>query len=167
MTNACTQNTDRECKEEDCCLKEIPIATPSVWNFVCHVDYSKRLKDLGIETPPLFYYVRWLDYICDIRDYGIMYHRDFFDSEKGKRVIPDNCEVYNAYTSGELDLLLPECIPNEGDLQIWNYMPNRKRTWGVEYSGMDHPYFMDKNGANARAKMLIYLAEKGLLPHER
>lgn len=122
---------------------------------VVSLELAKKMKELGFPQQSLFWH--WED------THGEKMYRGLHNSQ------PHNPKggwtTYSAYTVGELGDMLPKkCPEHDGNLQI---IPSFNGGWLVGYG--DHMNFNgchvedDKTEADARAKMLIYLVEKGLL----
>ena len=138
---------------------------------VCSLEYAKKLRNLEWEKESIFYwhwYKKNRDYErieCDLMTSKIA----DFDDGKWKFI------CYPAFTVAELGEMLPDCV-NASKLF------NNKNTTLMDLNGhfiksskKDDEYkiyidgltkvtiFFSKNEANARAKMLIYLLENGLI----
>lgn len=123
---------------------------------VCSLKYAKKLKKLGVPQESLFEW--WLN------DFGewVLEYAELLPS---KDIEPER--YCSAFTVAELGELLPFCKDEEkwlpfktdvGDWLVWEHFNGL-----YDESGN---YMREKNEANARAKMLIYLKENGsLLEH--
>lgn len=131
---------------------------------VCSLEYAKKLKELGIAQSSLFYWVKpksWERH-RDPPEFTIEYIH-WFDELQEPLSLKDY-ETYSAFTVAELGELLPECIPYEGDLMMWNNMNFQdQRYFGIEYTGSGLESFTAETEANVRAMMLIYLYEQGIV----
>jgi hypothetical protein len=113
---------------------------------VCALEYAKKLKEFGVNQDSLFYWSKWI--------------------EKYEVVMPmmgRNEDYISAFIASEIINLLPECIPNEGDLMMWNYMEGDVRIYGVDYCGSGYEAHKDIKFVDALAKQLIYLIENKLV----
>jgi len=125
-------------------------------NQVCSLELSKRLKELGVKQVSLFYWFflngKW--YVSD-------------KDREGYR------EMVSAFTVAELGEMLPNYVSTSNcgggrHSERVDYLvcenQNAREAWirgtRKEYICTD---FRDKNEANARAKMLIYLLENELI----
>lgn len=105
---------------------------------VCSLESSKRLKELGLQQESLFYW-SW-DKCTDT--YNLVYVEDLkkcFES--------DDFDEYSAYTVAELGVLIPHYGRTDKDRNYWLNL-------------------QDLPEAEARAKMLIYVLENGLINKE-
>ena len=119
---------------------------------VCSLGLAKRLKELGVKQESYFFYEWYSD-----------------DSHR----LTCKCEwihvqttKISAFTSAELGEMLPDFIIKDG---CDCYIKSQKK--GDEYKiyidGLVKvSIFFDKNEADARAKMLIYLIENGLIKEQ-
>lgn len=122
---------------------------------VVSLELAKRLKELGVKQKSLFVW-EYYDEQC----HGIKY--------MPYAIVPDNYnkfKLYSAFTVAELGEMLPSTLTWEdgtyslqqdfyadGSFNIYYY--------GNQYSPID---FTAETEADARALMVIYLIEKGLL----
>lgn len=124
---------------------------------VCSLDLAKKLKELGVKQESLWWW--HLNAIDEPSEYIVA--NQFTLDKSG---IKAHC---SAFTVAELGEMLPghisdkdscACLEiNRGDNE------NGKPIWGISYSTDDDELFIDASEANARAKMLIHLIEKGLV----
>lgn len=129
---------------------------------VCNLELSKRLKELGVMQESLFYWVNWQeDKHKIIQGAPIGWH---IENHSHK-----DCPVVSAFTVAELGEMLPWGIeggnPPYTTLKI---LKLQNRGWIVLYKnkgGVLHQDGADTE-ADARAKMLIYLVENGMLSLE-
>lgn len=131
-------------------------------NQLTNLEISKKLKELNCKQDSLFYWTKKINF-----DWAIAYkywrphanelvymdeHSEMCPKEKLTRCIP-------AYTVAELEDLLPEGV----HITIYDNLIRVGAGHifsGTKVYGYD---FEDKNGANARGKMLIYLLENNLI----
>lgn len=112
---------------------------------VCSLEYAKRLKELGVKQESIFV---WEYYNEEF--YGVNF--------LPLAIIPnnfDNFENYSAFTVAELCEILPA--------KHLNFYKNES---GYIFSLFGEPNTIDKNIANAAAKMLIQLLENGMIENE-
>lgn len=110
-------------------------------------EYAKRLKELGVKQNGYFCWFRLLE-------------KSTYDlSEQWQIDDLDRFEEISAFTVAELVNILPECVPQEGDLMMWNYMEGDQRTYGVDYAASGWPVHYGIKFADALAKQLIWLIE--------
>lgn len=117
---------------------------------VCYLDLAKRLKELGIKQESLFV---WNDYSRTYIGSGweIDYRREC------------NGDGPAAFTVAELGEMLPYYVEvnNSGTYGQLRIEKDGTGGWCVEY--FDGEKFFENTEANARAKMLIHLIEKGIV----
>lgn len=120
---------------------------------VCSLGLAKRLKELGVRQESVFY---WNEYQVSKDPKKWKYHLQpdfrekrstsaFTVAELGEMVIKDSNVEWNLY-----------CSPKTGKWIIYS-----AGTPG--YHAPDLPQFVSDTEADARAKMLIHLIEKGIL----
>jgi hypothetical protein len=116
---------------------------------VCSLELSKRLKELGVKQESLFWYTCFMNGTADI----------YFQYDR-KHIPPALC---SAFTVAELGELMPIGYRTHKEYYTWYVTTNHC----LRCDNEDF-FIMDKNEADARAKMLIYLLENGLmeLPNE-
>lgn len=126
---------------------------------VCSLEYARKLKELGVKQESLWYW-------C---------------SDTGEMTFSKNCEPYkkakcgqhlSRFTVAELGEMLPEYIVYKTEFKAGKRKEIKAR---LEYqknclSYQDNTeivvqFFDATTEANARAKMLIYLLENGLIKH--
>lgn len=139
---------------------------------VCSLELARKLRGLGVKQESLFDWVGNSVFPTDRIDFHLEYGDHNYDI------------YYAAFTVAELGEMLPEYeewmtagttdYPPEGDssgIQTYHWKCNG--LWNSEISsdtfidGFDFyevGVFKDKNEADARAKMLIYLLENKLTP---
>lgn len=127
---------------------------------VCSLELAKRLRELGVEQESLHYW------------------RKFFDgwSVCGEPLPPPGIyspeKVISAFTVAELGEMLPVVL-DKNEKGLWLRMwkdASKHGAFGIEYVNDEvkhisgaYPRERADTEADARAKMLIYLAEKKLL----
>lgn len=107
---------------------------------VCSLELSKRLKELGVKQESLFCWTTELDL-------------EFLPTRLRN---PNICVA--AFTVAELGEMLPERHRTHKEKDCWYVTTHHC----LRCDGHDH-LWSDKNEANARAKMLIYLIENKLM----
>jgi hypothetical protein len=114
---------------------------------VCSLEVAKKLHELGLEQKSLFY---WLN----------------GDIVQGYGICAKISKVYSAFTVAELGEMLPASI-----LEFYHFETSKyiAQDYFFRYSGGYYNLegytkieFIDKNEANLRAKILIYLLENKL-----
>jgi hypothetical protein len=137
---------------------------------VCSLDLAKRLKELGVKQESLFYHCLNVKTFSekDIEPHLIA-------------MVRSGSEYYSAFSVAELGFLLPNKIVIENNgiyrLKMNKYMFIWALTYKCTFSNIISScdlYFplilikniLDKNEANCRARMLIYLIENGLVKAE-
>ena len=108
-------------------------------NQVCSLEHAKRLKELGVKQESLWWWTRLDD------------SKDFILMSVVNSCAPRIHEGISAFTVAELGEMLPmskvdSCKPN--------------KVWVVDYNILTKTCKADTE-ANARAKMLIWLLERG------
>lgn len=125
---------------------------------VTSLELSKKLKQLGVKQESIFV---WEYY--DDQCHGIKY--------LPYSVIPDiynKFQIYSAFTVSELGNILPKTLKdNLGDVFELHCCFDPKGGCYVFYvidgEHIEHESKCDYSEANARAKMLIYLIENGMV----
>jgi len=114
---------------------------------VCSLELSKKLKKLGVKQESLF----WWEEV-------VMPRATFAELVSTKSEGTANMNHYPAYTVAELGEMLPKLTETtRGVMNDWRWRCEVKDEKSyVTASGAD-------TEADARAKMLIYLLENGLL----
>lgn len=119
---------------------------------VCSLDLAKKLKELGVKQESQFWWVHssWVG--AEGEPWELGYQGDFPGAGTQE-------EDYSAFTVAELGEMLPR-----GAFSVFNISSNR---WDCEYQAptIIRPRIWDKGNteADARAKMLVYLIEQGLV----
>jgi len=126
---------------------------------VVNLELAQKLKELGVEQESLFYYVR-----LDLKHWEIEqgveeYSLDYIPNKTNK--ITD----ISAFTVAELGEMLPNKIIVSVGCEYDLFIGILGLCWQIMYSRHDGTYYetTDKNEANARAEMLIYLLENKLI----
>ena len=126
---------------------------------VCNLELAQKLKELGVPQESLWV---WLPYLED-------------DESTRWEIERRRHGLYGpvaAFTVAELGEMLPPTLGLDFDIELYVY--DHPRTYDIvacDYKGEDgamrtHFTARDKNEANARAKMLIYLLENKLSTSE-
>ncbi len=122
---------------------------------ICTIELAKQLKRLGARQDSLFYYY-------DLTYDGIQLH---YKIGKWNEPFPPaqitgaEKELVSAFTTAELGEMLPEIAPINSSSDWWSSRENGE--WKCQYR---YNILQKANTeANARAKMLIYLIEAGLI----
>ena len=124
---------------------------------VCSLNLAKRLKELNVKQESLFY---WVNQVA-MKDAETIWFPDDPKDLKPYR-------HYSAFTVAELGELLPERIVFE-DFPAWPIFANHLNGVGGKYlcayrrDGKQVILFQGETEADCRAKMLIYLIEKGIV----
>lgn len=122
---------------------------------VCSLESAKRLKELGFSQESLFYWVK--NNQLDDRFFEVMYIAPWNDKSQ------DFVHI-SAYTGAELGELLPWMY--EENVRLYR---SNDQEWRIAI--ISGKVISSNEGFNtedeARAKMLIYLAENGLIGKEK
>jgi hypothetical protein len=137
-------------------------------NQVCSLEYAKRLKELGFPQDSLFYWVRW-KLSWQVRDLSPKMNKDIEKLLKPKfkdieKTSPE--EFVSAYTVAELGELLPNPLDLSTKKEIKHLFFGSEHVGGYWECGSEKMLdytFEAKTEADARAKMLIWLAENGYI----
>lgn len=129
---------------------------------VVSLELAKRMKELGFPQRTLFDWVqqgKWWKCRMSRRDGNTV-------------VLGDEPEAFSAYTVAELDNLLPPIVENENGAGLLK-LYKQKDGWRClyryyQYEDLELPVdvtemFDNRSGADARAKLLIHLAEQKLI----
>lgn len=126
---------------------------------VCSLELSKRLKELRVKREPYFWWI----------DGDIIGNSEFLGMSPIEKILllSGKIEAYPAFTVAELGEMLPEDLyedKDDPDSVLRHLCIEKSEGWDVSYC-FSHYYkkCRDDNMANAMAKMLIYLLEKGLI----
>jgi len=119
---------------------------------VCSLELAKKLKELGVDQDSYFYW-------CRIRDL----ETDHVSIKSESQI--ENLENYyqvdkitSAFTVAEIGEMLPHFFDSWHEVGTWEYSIKLDRDGGMT--------FCAKTEADARAKTLIYLLEKGFIRNE-
>jgi len=135
---------------------------------VCSLELAKRLQELGVKQASLFW---WRQQVQEhLERNGTV---TFVPTESW--VVndrPGSADSYSAFTVAELGEILPESIHVSGDpfhLRI-THGTRAVNHWAIGYTNYDASWWPglidEKNEANGRAKLLVYLLENNLLTVE-
>ncbi len=135
---------------------------------VCSLDLAKRLQELGVKQESLFW---WIQQVQEhLERNGTV---TFIPTESW--VVndrPGSADSYSAFTVAELGEILPESIHVSGapfHLRI-THGTRAVHHWAIGYTNYDASWWPglidEKNEANGRAKLLVYLLENNLLTVE-
>lgn len=141
---------------------------------VCSLELAKKLKELGVKQDSLFYWVvdnthdvikicfknEDLYQISDDVKYAYIYTRVMADEHVNVK------EIYSAFTVAEIGEMLPVFLEGENGISsifVDRYYDahGKNACWFIQYFNDIRVY--NTNEADARAKMLIYLIENGLI----
>ena len=155
-------------------------------DLVCSLELAKKLKELGVKQKSNIY---WMEIIDPFLVPILTEHDKLLFFHITHNILPPH--VYSAFTSSELGEILPKAISiitdeedkkmfcnfrfvtgrsliieEENPIEFWsvNYIcdtTNEFRNW--LFDALLTKAIYDKNEANARAKILIYLLENGLI----
>lgn len=137
---------------------------------VCSLELAKRLKELGAKQESAFEYRVYLEaiYPFGLRETSLVRSgstKDSFPTYFNKGRI----EVISAFTVAELGEMLPQTIDIDDDDSPYYFNQhltnaNDKRQCQVRYGGPGFGFcVIEDKEADARAKMLCLLLEKGIL----
>lgn len=125
---------------------------------VVSLELAKQLKELGVKQDSLFYW--WLSFKFEKEEVysKVMNHKP----EQWEKLGIDRIDVYSAFTVAELGEMLPQGFFTAKGKKFrgWFSDTDNPFEWheGDEYDPIDN-----KNEANLRAKMLIWLIENKYL----
>lgn len=118
---------------------------------VVSLELAKRLKDLGVKQESVLWYDKEGDIFMPV-----------FPENRHRR--------FSAFTIAELGEMLPhQLVVRDEEDRDWfdlELTKNNAQEWNLRYASngsSPYPWMQDKSEADARAKMLIYLIEKGLV----
>lgn len=135
---------------------------------VCSFDLAKRLKELGVKQDSLFYYQN-NPYNDGEECIDLMIVEEFSKNNENL-IINTECEnddnpKYSAFTVAELGKMLPKSLWTPTSENLMHCRPaNRLGFWCVVYN--TKVWTEEKTEADARAQMLIYLLEQGLIKND-
>ena len=149
---------------------------------VCNLELAKKLKELGVEQDSLWGWSK-LEFkpaekgVIASYDKSINWNVYLYRPEAITIKFQKLPESYSAFTVAELGEMLPNYIKLDiGIPYLFEYREGEKpfRYYKIEYSNFEKPtttkpFCREQNltEANARAKMLIYLLENGLIGVKR
>lgn len=115
---------------------------------VCSLELAKRLKEIEVKQESLYAYILSEFGVVDGKSYTnqIMLTHGEISSSPNK---------WSAFTVAELGEMLPVMVQSYKSF---------KKYWECVYDPLEIG-FVEKTEANARAKMLIYLLENGLMKY--
>lgn len=121
---------------------------------VCSLALAKRLKELGVRQNGHFHWV----YFDWTNDKWIVFHFPHEDE-------PKHFDCYSAFTVAELGEMLPPMVIFESYVHEIYIRKTPDNKWWVSYENGRRlcKEIVEKTEADAHAKMLIYLIEKGLV----
>ena len=120
---------------------------------VCSLELSIKLKELGVKQQSIFLWEFYND-----NCYGIKYYPyAIFPS-----LLETHIKIYSAFTVSELGEFIPPLHYTIKSKNNIYFVPNQCLEGGYEITKT----FEDKNEANVRARMLIYLIKNGLMTNE-
>jgi hypothetical protein len=132
---------------------------------VCSLELAKRLKELGVEQSALFRHdtrLRKITWSGDIQaapvDFGDRYIAAFTVAELGE-MLPQVVQAKGRHDSRERLYYITPSAGGNG-LRFIDYVAYENGAGTMLYA---YPYLEGDTEADARAKMLIYLLEKGLV----
>ena len=122
-------------------------------NQVCSLELAKRLKELGVKQESLWW---WRD------GAGVCLRCTLYPAQFDTQ---DVYQAYAAFTVAELGEMLPFDPRDDQDDIVPHVNDNKKRhgKWTITYYAEGVYHEMAPSEADARAAMLIYLLENGLL----
>ena len=131
---------------------------------VVSLELSKKLRELGVKQESLFYWQYSMTLPPNKNGEFQNWYVNYGDTSVSNDALP-------AYTVAELGAMLPFTIGATATGQekedIWYLGCHKaKEWWNVEYSNIYSDLFHQTSAdteADARAKMLIYLLEQGLV----
>lgn len=140
---------------------------------VASLELSKKLRDLGVVQESRYYYAQpfgethiyspeaVISWGMQEDFYGYM--KDIRRNHKGN-LPPD---IFAAFTVAELGVALPECIVNNGHLEIKKHITAKTHLdcWAVRYEFLKQS-FLFKSLADSMAEMLVYLLENKIITVE-
>jgi hypothetical protein len=122
---------------------------------VVSLELSKRLKELGVKQKSLFYWVDLIEpYIVPV----ITNSDKKIFTALTHDILPPT--VFSAFTVAELGEMIPEWFDS---------LKRLSNDWVCRFyekNGDIYHHSFDQTEANARAKMLIYLYEQGLIKND-
>lgn len=125
---------------------------------VTSLELARKLKKLGVKQESLFWWAKRPD---EIPSSALLLNQDELKEQLNSINFRENFNIYSAFTVAELG----EMLPNE----IGGYKTHKEGlNWcSIKYVSGEHSKYdwlvWADTEANARAKMLIYLLENGLI----
>lgn len=121
---------------------------------VCSLELAERLKELGVKQESLFYWEKCPDHGNNFVISCNEHHNQITGEWSNCHILEDQ-ENYCAFTVSELGEMLPDNVYTQKDCA------ELKTTW---FCHGQREVWIANTEADSRAKMLIYLIEKGLMP---
>ena len=138
---------------------------------VCSLELAKRLKELGVKQKSLFYWTTFENHSSPIEKRNIEHKTIIGEWEKSdykERSFLKKIKFYSAFTVAELGEMLPAMISGAPLEMLKGYIfGETKPTYCARYFNADLIGEPCEKEADARAKMLIYLLENGLIKNEK
>ena len=123
----------------------------NIHDQVCSMEYAKRLKELGVKQDSLFY-------LFDHTSHHYLFCKEY--EQYSKHVNLNIDDGYSAFTVAELGMILGK-YSDTGigeDKWVCRYFE--------PHSDITHHSIADTE-ADARAKMLVFLLENGIIKNDR
>jgi len=130
--------------------------------MVSNKELSKKLKDLGVPQNSLWCWVQYI-YTKPAHEKHPLYTTEVIPKHDAMFIDMVQFEI-SAFTVAELGELLPQYLKSRGFMLTT--VKNEKNHWWVGYTdhlGKAHCSEREKTEADARAAMLVYLLENGLV----
>lgn len=135
---------------------------------VCSLDLAKRLKELGVKQESHF---KWhiLDPNFGVGKLKVKLYTEQEWNDYAEDNLPEDAheEFYSAFTAAELGEMLPAEVDVRGRCMFISERNGIVSNWGVGYrreGNISFPlYEMSDTEADARALMLAYLIEHGII----
>lgn len=121
---------------------------------VCSLELAKQLKELGVKQESAFYWHMKDQTADDAEDYGEVYKVVYC-----KEVVSVPYDRWAAFTVAELGEMLDVGVTS---FMVFDEAPGEGKTWICMRDELDQTQ-VSGTEADARAKMLIYLIENGLV----
>lgn len=140
---------------------------------VCSLELAKRLKELRVKQDSLFKWVEYPHLMKQQEDgtYKCIETRiEILGTSYWRQ---DEIDIWSAFNVSELGIMLPSSYEKSDDFSSPFCLEIRKYSdlFYIRYYDSDDQWYFDyevkdSNEANARAQMLIYLLENGLINNE-
>ena len=119
---------------------------------VCSLELAKRLKELGVKQEAAFHW-RYSD---------LLEEWSLFRPTKD---VTSSKPFYAAFTVAELGEMLPRTILFENYFYSFRVIRALDGKWWLSYETVNKLYkeILDDSEADARAKMIVYLIEQGIV----